>query len=320
MPVPTAPPSARPPSACAALRLAALAATLAAATLAAGASAGAAHAQEPAARPLLWRVADADSRVYLLGSVHALPAGTDVLPGAAADAYADAEVVAFEVDLSTAQAALAGVVATATATDGVDLSKRLGPADAARLGARLARGGLVLADVEAFEPWFVALLLAGVPDGGVRYDAAAGVDVQLHARAGTDGRERVALETAADQLDALGGLPLKDQLAFLRDALADDTDDGGGFAAIIAAWQAGDADALARLLADGASASPILRQRVFTDRNARWTPQIEALLARADAAGRPQDALVVVGAGHLVGPDSVVEMLRARGLDVARVE
>ena len=53
-----------------------------------------ARSQTPAsgapARPLLWLLEDADSRVYLLGSVHALPAGTDVLPGAAADAYADA--------------------------------------------------------------------------------------------------------------------------------------------------------------------------------------------------------------------------------------
>lgn len=266
----------------------------------------------PARRALLWVLEDADSRVYLFGSVHALPTGTDVLPGAAAAAYADAETVAFEVDLDGATAAAGSAALRALATDGVALSKRLGPADAARLDRRLQTAGLSLASFEAYEPWFVALLLAQVPDGPVRFSAAAGVDVQLYARARADGKARLGLETVDDQIGALDGLPVKDQLAFLRDALSDS---GDGLAALVAAWEAGDAEALAARVADGLDGSPALRRRVFTDRNARWTPQVEALLARTG-----EDVLVVVGAGHLVGADSVVDMLRARGHTVERVE
>lgn len=275
----------------------------------------------PARRALLWVLEDADSRVYLFGSVHALPTGTDVLPGAAAAAYADAETVAFEVDLDGAAAAAGSAALRALATDGVALSKRLGPADAARLDRRLQTAGLSLASFEAYEPWFVALLLAQVPDGPVRFSAAAGVDVQLYARARADGKERLGLETVDDQIGALDGLPVKDQLAFLRDALGDSflrdalSDSGDGLAALVAAWEAGDAEALAARVADGLDGSPALRRRVFTDRNARWTPQVEALLARTG-----EDVLVVVGAGHLVGADSVVDMLRARGHTVERVE
>ena len=283
------------------------------ALLALGLAAPAVSQPAPVRRPLLWVVEDADSRVYLLGSVHALPAGTDVLPGPAAAAYADAEAVAFEVDLDGAAEAAASAATRAVATDGVALSKRLGPADAARLDRRLQAAGLRLAQFDGFEPWFVALLLAQVPDGPARFSVEAGVDVQLFARAGADGKERLGLETVDDQVGALDGLPVKDQLAFLREALHDDSE--GGLAGLVAAWEAGDAEALAALVSDGLDASPALRQRVFTDRNARWLPQIEALLARSG-----EDVLVVVGAGHLVGPGSVVEMLRARGLVVERVE
>ena len=83
---------------------------------------------------------------------------------------------------------------------------------------------------------------------------------------------------------------------------------------LVAAWEAGDAEALAAIVASGLGASTVMRRRLLTDRNARWLPQIEALLARDG-----EDALVVVGAGHLVGPGSVVEMLRARGLAVMRM-
>ncbi len=272
----------------------------------------------PPSRPLLWVVEDADSRVYLLGSIHALPAGTDVLPGPAAAAYAAASVLAFEVDLDDAEGAAAGAAARARATDGVALSKRLGPADAARLEQRLQPTGLTLAAVEAFEPWFVALLISNAPGDEARFSFQAGVDVQLFARAGADGKERLGLETADDQVGAFDGLAAKDQLSLLRDALGA-TAGGDDLGVLVAAWEAGDADAIAAVVEEGLRSAPALRQRVFTDRNARWVPQVEALLGRTGGDGLPEDVLVVVGVGHLVGPDSVVEMLRARGLAVERV-
>ena len=272
-------------------------------------------------RPLLWRVEDADSRVYLLGSVHALRPGTDVLPGPAAAAYADAEVLAFEIDFDLAQAGAAAASAVGIATDGVALSKRLGPADARRLARRLETAGLSLDLFESFEPWLVAVVLLTLPDGSARLSAAAGVDAVLYARAAADGRERLGLETIADQTGAFDGLPAKDQLALLRDALGSDgsdlgadSTDVGGQMPLVAAWEAGDAEALAAIVASGLGASTVMRRRLLTDRNARWLPQIEALLARDG-----EDVLVVVGAGHLVGPGSVVEMLRARGLAVMRM-
>ena len=283
-----------------------------------GLSAAAAAQPAPPPRPLLWVVADADSRVFLLGSVHALPEGTDVLPGAAAAAYAAAGVLTFEVTLDDAAGAAAAIAALALATDGVALSKRLGPADAARLDGRLRTLGLSLAAVEAHDPWYAALLVAATPAADNRLSFGAGVDVQLSARAAADGKAQMGLETAEEQVAAFDGLAPKDQLALLRDALSDTgTADLSG---LVAAYAAGDADALQAVVEEGLRAAPALRQRVFTDRNARWVPQIEALLARTGGDGRPEDVLVVVGAGHLVGPDSVVAMLRARGLVVERVE
>jgi uncharacterized protein len=54
-------------------------------------------------------------------------------------------------------------------------------------------------------------------------------------------------------------------------------------------------------------ARPDLRDRLLIDRNKRWVPKIEAL------ADGPDTAMVIVGAGHLVGPDSVVDLLQKDG-------
>ncbi len=272
-------------------------------------------------RPLLWRLDDADSSVYLYGSVHALRPGTDVLPGAARAAYDAAEALAFEVDMSTIGTDASAAAQLGLATDGVRLSKRLGPADTRRLQRRIETGGLSLAAVESMEPWLVALVLANIPDGPARFASTAGADNVLFARAVTDGKAHLGLETVMDQAAALDGLSMKDQVAFLRDALGGSDDDPeSGLPALVAAWEAGDDVALAALVDDGTGSSSNLHQRLLTTRNARWTPQIEAFLAREDPYGHPEDVMVVVGAGHLIGPDSVVAMLRAKGYTVTRVE
>ena len=69
-----------------------------------------------------------------------------------------------------------------------------------------------------------------------------------------------------------------------------------------------DTAALERLLLVEYERLPTLYRPLVTDRNRRWLPQIEALLAR------PDDTLVVVGALHLVGPDGLLALLRERGL------
>ncbi len=275
-----------------------------------------------AARPLLWRVADADSRVYLLGSVHTLRPGTDVLPGPAASAFDDAEAVAFEVDFDAARADAAAATLPGMATDGVALSKRLGPADAQRLARRIEPAGLSLAAVEAFKPWLAAVVLMTLPPpaqagGASGLSADAGADAVLFARAAAEGKPRLALETIADQVAAFDGMPDKDQLAMLRDALGQDGD--APLTALVDAWEAGDEDALAAIVAQGLGRTSTMRRLFLTDRNALWVPQIEAMLARESPAGHPEDVLVVVGVGHLVGPGSVVELLRARGLMVTRM-
>jgi uncharacterized protein YbaP (TraB family) len=53
--------------------------------------------------------------------------------------------------------------------------------------------------------------------------------------------------------------------------------------------------------------APTLFDALITARNRAWIPKIEALIQGGD------DALVVVGAGHLVGTQGVVAMLRAKG-------
>ena len=58
---------------------------------------------------------------------------------------------------------------------------------------------------------------------------------------------------------------------------------------------------------------PQMYERLLVERNRNWLPKLEALFSR------PGRAFVVVGAAHLVGPDGLIALLKAKGYQVEQV-
>lgn len=272
-----------------------------------------ATAQGDGRRPPLFVVEDGDSRVYLLGSVHVLPDGALPLPPHVEAAYADASVLAFELDLDEAAAGAQTMIAGAM--DEETLAEALTADQRAVVSDAVAALGMPAGALDGFEPWFVGLTygVGVLQRSGFRVEAG-GVDAHFFARAGADGKERVAFETVALQTAAFDDLPTEAQVTFLLESVALSPDSSAAqFQGLLDAWAAGDDDGLAALMNDNLT-QPEVFDALLVGRNRAWVPQIEALLARDG-----ENALVVVGAGHLVGPQSVVAMLREAGYAVERL-
>lgn len=266
--------------------------------------------------PLLWTLADADSRVYLLGSIHVLTEADYPLAAAVDAAYADAEVVAFEIDQATMDAdALRLLPRYGLDPDGRALDEILPDSVYRTLSDVLRDNGLDVAAFDGFRPWLVSLMVGELGAAQLPLRAEWGVDRHVYGRAVADGRETVALETAEQQFAALAGLPEGDQIAALAEALAGVDDAPAQLLDLAARWRAGDAAGLARLIKEQSAGQAHAIKLLLGTRNRAWIAPIERLLARDG-----DDVLVVVGAAHLVGPDSVVSLLRERGHTVTRVE
>lgn len=263
--------------------------------------------------PALWTVEGARNTVYLFGSVHLLRQGEFSLQGRLADAYEDAEAVFLEVDMDDLSPAQAAGATAALAIDpaGRGLFELMGPdADEAR---RLAQAAdLDLALLAPVEPWFAGLTAVTLSLAREGYVADAGVEQLVLGRAAADGKEVLGFETLEEQLGALDGLDLALQRDFLLKALQDAARPDEALASFLQAWKDGDDAALAAELAAEFEASPALYEALMVRRNRRWVGQLEALL------DDDRDYLVVVGALHLVGPDGLPAMLRARGIPVTR--
>src|SRR5690606_37033289 len=234
--------------------------------------------------------------VYLAGSVHVLDAARSRLPPAFDSAWRDAERVVMELDMDDLDPAAAAsfLAAHATIGDGENLRTLLGAERFARVDAQARALGLSPDSVAQLEPWAVALALTQLQLVKLGLDPAQGVEQQLTERARAEGKPIAGLETIDEQLGVLDGLSYMDQARFLEltagesDSMATELD------GILTAWRRADTAALERLLLVEYERLPTLYGPLVTDRNRRWLPQIEALLAR------PDDTLVVVGTLHLV--------------------
>lgn len=266
--------------------------------------------------PLLWKAERGGNTVYLLGSLHVLQASDYPLHPAVDAAFDDAERLVFELDpLEVRSPALAAeMMRRARFEGGATLMGSVPEAERAALGEALRRHQLPPEMVDGMEPWFVGVMLALRAAMEAGFDPNLGLDGHLMQRGEAAGKPALGLERASDQFDALEAAPLEEQMASLRQSL-EEGDPAAQLRTLHAQWRAGDAVALEDSLLDELRALPATWEALNVERNQRWLPQVEAMLARGD----DDDALVVVGALHLLGEEGLVEQLRARGFDVERV-
>jgi uncharacterized protein YbaP (TraB family) len=173
--------------------------------------------------------------------------------------------------------------------------------------------GIDLTLLERFEPWFLAVTLL---DQGMRkfgFQAERGVEQYVLTQAQRTGKDIVGLESLEFQIGIFDSLPPPQQQAMLEQTLAEIDEAQTALSAMVEAWRDGELESLSSELLDDFDDFPGLYETLVTKRNAAWVPALERMLADG------QRHLVVVGALHLVGPDNVIDMLRERGHDAARV-
>ena len=264
--------------------------------------------------PAMWRVADEDTTLYLFGTVHLLKPETEWRTEKFDTAFAEANRLITEIDTDSPEglAAIQGLmVERGVLTDGSTLSDLLTDEQEVAVSEALESVGVPLAAVDPLQPWFAGLNLSLMQIQQSGYSPTSGVETILTAEAKATGMSFGFLENAEQQLDALAGGSLEEQiegLVFTAETLDLGTEILG---ALVDEWADGDLDGLGVIIADPSTiGGDEAYERLLVNRNANWVPQIQAMLET------PGTSMIAVGAAHLAGPDSVVNMLKAEGLDV----
>jgi hypothetical protein len=253
--------------------------------------------------------------VYLVGSLHLLTKDYYPLNPALETAFKESTLLVEEVDVGEMlapeqqlQMAMRGMLPADQ-----QLDKIVTPATYALVTARIPRLGLPGEAVKRFKPWFLALLLLGLEWQSAGFEPGLGLDKHFYDRARAEGKEVQGLETLEFQISRFDEMTPEEQDRLLAQSIRELDTQKGAVTKMADAWRAGDSKTIEQIVLQDLKSEPRMYRRLLVERNQNWLPKIEALFAR------PRPALVLVGAAHLVGPDGLLAMLRAKGYAIEQL-
>jgi hypothetical protein len=266
--------------------------------------------------PPLWSFSDGDSTVYLFGTIHLMREGVSWYQGRVRQAFAEADRLMVEVDQNSIsrQKQVELVRSLALLPREEQLSDIIPAEQMQKLEEVLSPLGVPEQAVERWKPWYAAITLAGVAAQQHGFLPKYGVDATLLRKAQERGLPVLQLESAKEQLSLFDSLSREDARYLLRDAIEEQQEMQQLFRDLNTAWQRGQMSSIEELLLDSSEENPSFHKALYTARNRRWTPRIAGLLEKEGIS------FVAVGAAHLIGEESVIELLEERGIEVRRIE
>lgn len=264
------------------------------------------------ADPALWVVKDADTTIYLFGTVHILRPGLGWFDEGVKTAFDGSDRLVLElVEPSQAESqALFGKLAIDTS--GKTLRSKMSEADRATYEAAMGKIGMPAAALDPLEPWAAAVTLSVIAIQKQGFDVNSGVEKQLSAAAKAANKPIEGVETMEYQLGVFDNIAEAEQIKFLTETARMIDDSGTFMDRMVGLWAKPDPESLGRMMNEGLT-SRALYDALLTRRNANWARWIDTQMQKSGTI------FMAVGAGHLAGPTSVQALLPAYGLSAERV-
>ena len=273
-----------------------------------------APAAAPAANgPAMWKVADADTTIYLFGTVHVLPKDVEWYDTTIDTALQSADVIVTEIPMdASADAAMQEMsMQKGMLPAGTTLRSLLDAEQTATYTAAMGKIGFPVEAFDPLKPWMAGLTFTVLPLMQQGFSPESGVEKVLLSK--VPGKATGALETIEFQLGIFDGMDQAAQVKFMLEA-ADGMDEAAPMLnRMVAEWVKGDADSLAAVMNEGMT-DPAVAEALLYSRNANWAEWIDTRL------DTPGTVFIAVGAGHLAGAKSVQDYLAAKGITVTRVK
>jgi hypothetical protein len=270
---------------------------------------------QTASGPALYVARDADSTMYLYGTIHLRKQGDPWGAPEVEAALAQADEIWTELEISPEVEARGQQL---TMQYGLSrerpLSSWLSAEENQRLAATAQGLGLQAQALEPMRPWLAGLTLSIVPAMRAGYDPQAGVDRAVDAFGDANGKRMRAFETMEEQLGFFANLSDDLQRQMLLEAIDEAGRSVEVFDTMSAVWERGDLGVLETMMNDQMREEyPEVFEVLMTRRNNAW---MTTLMQELEGSGVD---FIAVGAGHLVGDVGLIEQLRARGVRVERV-
>lgn len=263
----------------------------------------------------VWKVQKDKSVIYLGATFHILREKDYPLPPEFDKAYKASEIVVFETDIGKLQdpSTQKKLLAQTMYADGSTVDKHLSAQTYGELSTYCESNSIPLQAFKQFKPsmLMVTMTVMELMKLGV---TQRGVDLFFYGLANKDQKIVEGLETIEEQINHIVSMADGNEDEFITYSINGMKTIKQQFEILAIAWRKGDAEKLDELMVTEIKTKlPKLYKKLITDRNSKWLPLIDAYM------NTPQTEFILVGAGHLVGPEGIIEALKKKGYAVDKL-
>ena len=261
-------------------------------------------------KSFLWKVQSKTNTVYVLGSIHFARKDIYPLNQKVENAFDQSDLLVVEANVNDIKKIdIQKLMEQAVYPDNDTLEKHISPETIESLKKETGGLGIPFELVNKQKPWFLAMTLVALESIKLGLDPNLGIDKYFLSKA--EGKKKMLeLESVDEQISLLSGFSDKDQELFLIYTLKDLHIMEQEVNQLTQAWISGDTKSMESLLTKSFSEdkrfSAIFEKLIF-ERNRRMVSKIEDFLRTKETY------FVIVGAGHLVGSQGVIELLKGKG-------
>lgn len=259
---------------------------------------------------VFYRVQKDNQTVYLLGSIHIGDTTIYPLNQKIDVAFEEADLLAVEINIEDINETEASqtMMQQGLYQDGTALSTVVEEEVFNDAVGYLSDVGLNEEMINQFQPWFVTMMLSEVALEKSKLTSENGVDKHFITRANEKKLPIISLESVESQIASISSAPVEEQIESLEITLDSMDIYEEELTQLIRVWRSGSIDVIAQLrdLSEGSE------QLAMDERDVLMTDKIEGFLNEDEG----ETYFVVVGALHLAGENSIIDLLETRGYSV----
>lgn len=265
------------------------------------------------AKTSVWKVEKDGKSAYIGGTVHLLRPTDLPLPEAYEKAYQASDVLVFEVNAEEMAGASITMLRRGMYQDGSTLKDNISASTYAEFEKFCQEHKFPIDAFQAYKPTMVSVNITL----GLMMKAGAtpeGIDMMFTNRAKKDGKQRLALETVEEQIDALFNDKVNGD-EIIKSTIKDAARAEELLDMMVTSLFEGDTETFRReMLVPMKQDTPEFYRSLIEVRNNNWMPKVEAMLET------PEQEFILVGGLHLVGDIGLIEQLKSRGYSVTQMD
>lgn len=263
---------------------------------------------------LLWEISgnELEEKSYLYGTIHLIDEDKFFWPDSTMATLNMTEKVVFEIDLDDMfnMGAMMGMLGKVFMKDGMTLKKLLNDEDYKIVSTHMEDVGIPMFMMEKIKPMFLSMFAEGnMGSGGMEGNGMTSYEMVLYEIAQEKEMEVLGLETVDDQISIFDSIPYETQAEMLLESIEAAGGDSDQMDELVNMYLSQDINAMVSTVTEEDSNYKDFEDLFLNNRNNNWIPLMADYMENAPT-------FFAVGAGHLGGPEGVINLLRLEGYDL----